>query len=426
MESRQAGDGDKSVDVRVRATCTASPRRQQQLQQLQQGPMASPRPAPRPQAWAGVAELGGSAAATAAAAGAGRGAGAGAATDVDVVHESTTTATTAAAVAVGAACTAVADPAEASHAMVVFSYTSPFTDLLKARERHFDMAGRLLRITQGWKADGKGGSDIGFGASVYPSAIVLADYLDRHRDIVAGRTCVELGAGLGLPSIVASIVGAGRVFVTDGDLKLLEQTRANVASNLTAAEGDRVTVMQHMWGDFESKQGRLLAQGVALPHSEAHARAGPGVRPVDRPGVVVFGADIAACPYAGALKSLQQSIAKLTSLGGAGSTVIIAYQARNAVEEVFFRRMAVHFTVRDIPESEWHHDFRSAARRGLRLVRFDPIDPSSTGRDRCTAAVTSPPARSPTPLPAAAVPAEGAELASSPTGPAARTGTAPT
>lgn len=47
--------------------------------------------------------------------------------------------------------------------------------------------------TQAWKGDGKGGTDIGFGASVYPAAYVLAEYLERHPYLVRGKRVIELG-----------------------------------------------------------------------------------------------------------------------------------------------------------------------------------------------------------------------------------------
>lgn len=46
---------------------------------------------------------------------------------------------------------------------------------------------------QAWKGDGKGGTDIGFGASVYPAAYVLAEYLERHPYLVRGKRVIELG-----------------------------------------------------------------------------------------------------------------------------------------------------------------------------------------------------------------------------------------
>lgn len=46
---------------------------------------------------------------------------------------------------------------------------------------------------QAWKDGGKGGTDIGFGASVYPAAFVLADFLERHPYLIRGKRVIELG-----------------------------------------------------------------------------------------------------------------------------------------------------------------------------------------------------------------------------------------
>ena len=44
---------------------------------------------------------------------------------------------------------------------------------------------------------------------------VVADFFESHLEEVQGRTFLELGAGAGLPSIVAGLLGARKVVVTD-------------------------------------------------------------------------------------------------------------------------------------------------------------------------------------------------------------------
>ena len=71
---------------------------------------------------------------------------------------------------------------EAAFALVPFSYASPFHDGLKLDERMFDVGvGKMLRIKQRWRPDGKGGSALGFGASVYACSFILGEYLCRNR-----------------------------------------------------------------------------------------------------------------------------------------------------------------------------------------------------------------------------------------------------
>jgi len=60
---------------------------------------------------------------------------------------------------------------------------------------------------------------------------------------------LELGAGGGLPSIVASKNGAQKVVITDyPDLNLIENLARNVAQNLEVEERRRVKVQGYIWG----------------------------------------------------------------------------------------------------------------------------------------------------------------------------------
>ncbi len=43
-----------------------------------------------------------------------------------------------------------------------------------------------------------------FWSRVWPSAIALSQYLDEHSELIAGKKVLEIGAGLGLPSLLAA------------------------------------------------------------------------------------------------------------------------------------------------------------------------------------------------------------------------------
>ena len=60
-----------------------------------------------------------------------------------------------------------------SNALVPFKLSNNFHDPLRCEERLIDINGKYIRIKQSWKSDGKGGTEIGFGASVYNCSIVL-------------------------------------------------------------------------------------------------------------------------------------------------------------------------------------------------------------------------------------------------------------
>jgi predicted nicotinamide N-methyase len=49
---------------------------------------------------------------------------------------------------------------------------------------------------------------------LWPAAEALAQFLSEHQDLVQNKSILELGCGLGLPSLVASHLG-GRVLATD-------------------------------------------------------------------------------------------------------------------------------------------------------------------------------------------------------------------
>ena len=87
---------------------------------------------------------------------------------------------------------------------------------------------------------GKGGTEIGFGASVYDCSIVLSEFLklstengDNHStSIVAGKSVIELGCGPGLNSIIAILAGAALVYCSDGDDASVELARENFEGNI--------------------------------------------------------------------------------------------------------------------------------------------------------------------------------------------------
>ena len=70
-----------------------------------------------------------------------------------------------------------------------------------------------------------------FGLLLWESAVVLAEALAEARDTVAGKTVLELGAGVGLPGIMARYLGAASVLQTDHVSEALAMCRMNAAAN---------------------------------------------------------------------------------------------------------------------------------------------------------------------------------------------------
>ncbi|CAM9576635.1 unnamed protein product [Ectocarpus fasciculatus] len=247
-------------------------------------------------------------------------------------------------------------------ALVVHSYASPFTDQLQLRERLFTIDGKLLKIQQAWKGDGKGGTDIGFGASVYPAAYVLAEYLERHPYLVRGKRVIELGGCCAIPPTSCALLllyhwmtlrGAAEVCLTDGDEESLKLAQKNVTDNLrpgfsqrsptsscdqqqsqdaTAAEEERSGCNADPKGgstnSVESSADRRPPPATAATisvqklrwgcaddmHAAGVPRGGDGdSRRSTRAWDVVLGSDIAALPYASAYGDLLQTIASLVN-----------------------------------------------------------------------------------------------------------------
>lgn len=70
-----------------------------------------------------------------------------------------------------------------------------------------------------------------FGLLVWESAQALAEALAAEPDLVAGKTVLELGTGVGLPGIVARSLGAAAVRQTDNVAQALTLCRVNAQTN---------------------------------------------------------------------------------------------------------------------------------------------------------------------------------------------------
>lgn len=86
-----------------------------------------------------------------------------------------------------------------------------------------------------------------YGVSLWPSAIALAHEIAGRTEDIRGKTVLELGAGTGLPGIVASSLG-GRVVQTDRDELALLLCRRNAERNGVGAVEHRVADWA-AWGD---------------------------------------------------------------------------------------------------------------------------------------------------------------------------------
>ena len=154
----------------------------------------------------------------------------------------------------------------------------PITVTLTLPKRDFFFCHRKITIKQKWEPGGinalkqlsasyllyyfsvytigKGGTEIGFGASVYDSSIVMSEFLQEPVDnngdnnsssssIVAGKSVLELGCGPGLNSIAASLARAAFVYCSDGDDASVALACENFVENIRS-EGKESTYALHL------------------------------------------------------------------------------------------------------------------------------------------------------------------------------------
>jgi predicted nicotinamide N-methyase len=81
-----------------------------------------------------------------------------------------------------------------------------------------------------------------YGVALWPAAIALAHDVASRADALRGRTVLELGAGTGLPGIVAATMGA-RVVQTDRDELAMSTCKRN-------CERNRIETIEHRLADW--------------------------------------------------------------------------------------------------------------------------------------------------------------------------------
>ncbi|GBE87585.1 Protein N-terminal and lysine N-methyltransferase EFM7 [Sparassis crispa] len=88
-----------------------------------------------------------------------------------------------------------------------------------------------------------------WGHYLWNASRAFASYLDIHSELYRDRSVLELGAGGGLPGLVAAKNGARTVVLTDyPDTALLENLAYNVQNNVPSELLQRVHVKGYIWG----------------------------------------------------------------------------------------------------------------------------------------------------------------------------------
>jgi predicted nicotinamide N-methyase len=117
-----------------------------------------------------------------------------------------------------------------------------------------------------------------FWAFAWPGGQALARYLLDHRDLVAGRTVLDLGSGSGLVAIAAAMAGAATVLASEIDPLAVAAIGLNARANAVPApavlgdvldgdgEGAEVVLAGDVW------YSRALAERVLRLIERATAR----------------------------------------------------------------------------------------------------------------------------------------------------------
>ncbi len=91
-----------------------------------------------------------------------------------------------------------------------------------------------------WNGMGEGalGEDerLPYWVELWPAAVLLARWLGQNAPRLAGRTCLDVGCGLGLSALVAAAAGA-RVLAFDYEVEALAYARRNIALNQASLAG---------------------------------------------------------------------------------------------------------------------------------------------------------------------------------------------
>lgn len=110
-----------------------------------------------------------------------------------------------------------------------------------------------------------------FGLLLWESGLVLAEVIGDAGDQIAGRSVLELGAGAGLPGIIARYVGAASVRQTDHVSETLALCRVNAEVN--GIDGiERAIANWDAWND-DKTYDLIIASDVVY---ERHCHAALG------------------------------------------------------------------------------------------------------------------------------------------------------
>ncbi|PIO61901.1 hypothetical protein TELCIR_16560 [Teladorsagia circumcincta] len=129
-----------------------------------------------------------------------------------------------------------------TQALVLYDDNQTPLKRFSAREKSVTIGSFVIHLKQSWNENGVAGV-------LWDSAIVLSEYLDTHPDLIRGHQVLELGAGLGLPSIVAAKLSGKSVMATDQP-SAISLLRENIVANLREEEMSAVSIVPLDWANL--------------------------------------------------------------------------------------------------------------------------------------------------------------------------------
>ncbi|MEO8561034.1 MAG: methyltransferase domain-containing protein [bacterium] len=178
------------------------------------------------------------------------------------------------------------------------SMGEPPSDTLALHEYHLQLGGRtwtvrhtgaILSYDDEQRFLGIATGRPPYGVALWPAAIALAHDLAARADSLRGLRVLELGAGTGLPGIVAASFGA-HVVQTDRQERALEQCRLNGAANHL----DTIEYRLADWTRWSDESHYDLILGADILYAE---RLHPSVRGIFESNLALNGRVLLADPF---------------------------------------------------------------------------------------------------------------------------------
>ncbi|KAJ1944945.1 Methyltransferase-like protein 21B [Linderina pennispora] len=216
--------------------------------------------------------------------------------------------------------------------LVKWQFRNPYHDAQHDSTRTFLFGPHTVTLSQQPELQIDRHHNTGF--LVWDGAYILSTFIHHHLQLSA-KSCLELGAGNALVSIVARLKGAERVIATDLD-DYLDFIKGNIQQNPGPAGAPEIEVRHLRWGDDH-----------------------PGIGKVD----VVFGSEILY------LQDLHQALlATLQQLMHKDSVAYFIYKNRSLGEHAF-QAAAAHsgFKIVELPKTFLDSEFQDDPYHLLRL-----------------------------------------------------------